>query len=70
MVKSTDGSHYIIKAQDYNDVLEKFLILHNNQTGLIAKSLGLTYGYTGFIIDTYLNELEMIVNNKSLCDLH
>jgi len=64
MVKSTDQSRYTIKGQDYNDVIELFTTSHNNQTSVISKSLGLNLGYVTFILDTYLNELEIIVNNK------
>jgi len=64
MVKSTDQSRYTIKGQDYNDVIELFTTSQNNQTSVISKSLGLNFGYVNFILDTYLNELEIIVNNK------
>lgn len=52
---TTDKSTYIIKAQDYNDVIFKFTTLHNNGTSTIAKSLGLKFGYVNFIIDYHLS---------------
>ena len=50
-----NNSRYIIKAQDYNDVVFEFNTKHENQTGKIAKTLGLHFNYVNFIINYHLS---------------
>ena len=51
----TYNSTFIIKGKDYEAVVYEFNTTHDNGTATIAKRLGLSFGYTNYIIDFYLS---------------
>ena len=62
---TTDKSRHIIKAKDYNNVVNQFTSLHNNQSFSIANSLNLKINYVNFILDFYIRELELKMENNN-----
>ena len=50
-----NASRYIIKGQDYNDVVYEFCTQHENGTSKIAKKLGLHFNYVNYIINYHLS---------------
>jgi hypothetical protein len=50
-----DRSRYIIKAEDFENVVLYFRNNHNNGSRTIAKKFNLHYNYVDYILDNYLS---------------
>ena len=50
------GSHYKIRKEDLDKVIEYFETHHENQTHIIAKYFGLSNAYTNALIEYYLSQ--------------
>ena len=50
-----NASRYIIKGQDYENVINQFMTQHDNRTSVIAKTLNLHFNYVNYIIYYHLS---------------
>ena len=50
-----DRSRYIVKSEDFENVVVYFNTHHNNTGSVIAKKFNLHYNYVDYILDNYLS---------------